>query len=409
MINKSVATLKKERAMIYINHIKSLYYIFFIFIFTASQTVFSESWTFLVYMARDNSLSDEGDFNMNQMMSVNNPDVNILVYDCHKINNVKEAQKVVITNGKKTILETIADVDSGLEATFLDACRWALQDFPSDKIAIIAWDHGSGILNRGLFNACMRGFCYDDTTGNYLNDVQLMNALQILVQERNGRKIDLFGFDACLMAGIEMMSVLAPFVTTGIASQQTVPGNGYPYDLIINAVTANMNSVEFAQQIVASYESYYKASQEGYTLSACNLSVINQLLNSIDVLSNQLNQLLSNDDGTFENIIAQSTNSYFDEATYMDFVNFLSTLQANSAQMNLDNVTFEQLNSNINACLDAVKASVVANVTSNTLSHATGLSIYFPQNIVEPSYSNTYFVQNNNWNNFITTFINNQL
>ncbi len=373
-------------------------------------TAAQKPWTVLVYMARDNSLSDDGTLNMNQMMTTNNPNVNILVYDCHKLNGVKEAQKVVITNGKATVLETTPNVDSGLEDTFLAACQWALNDFPSDKVAIIAWDHGSGPLNRSsLFHTMMRGFCYDDTTGSYLNDVQLMDILNQLVQARNGKKIDYFGFDACLMADVEILAALAPYVVAATASQQTIPGEGYPYDQIFTNLTSSTRVLDFARQIVTAYNNFYASGQESYTLTAFDLSSVALLNGSINSLSHQLAQMLQNDStGAIEALIAQNTNSFFEEPTYMDFITFCAALQNNLSQMNLDSSTQQQLSAALNACISSATKIIVSHVASNDLSSATGLSIYFPQTIVEPSYEATYFAQQNAWDLFINQFINGQ-
>ena len=186
-------------------------------------------WTFLVYMARDNSLSDEGTFNIDQMKSVANENANILVFDSHKLNGVKESQKLVITNNSVQVIETLPNLDSGSPDTFLQACLWAVNDFPSDKLAIIAWDHGSGPLNRAGKQYTERGFCYDDTTNNNLTDVNILNPLAQIVKARGGKAIDLFGFDACLMADVEIIAGLAAYTGIVVASQQTVPGTGWDY------------------------------------------------------------------------------------------------------------------------------------------------------------------------------------
>src|ERR1700722_9721920 len=92
-------------------------------------------WTFLVYMARDNSLSDFGTVNINELKSISNPNVNILVVDSHNLNGVKETQKLLITHDSVKVLETIPNLDSGNIENFTQACLWAVNDFPSEKLA----------------------------------------------------------------------------------------------------------------------------------------------------------------------------------------------------------------------------------------------------------------------------------
>lgn len=367
--------------------------------------------TFFVYIARDNSLVDYGPFNIDQMKSVDNPNVNILVYDCFNIDGVKKAQMLLVTRDKATVLFTVDNADSGDETVFTQACVWVATHYPSDKLAIVAWNHGSGMLNRAPFfdHYMHRGFCYDDTTGSYLDDIKLMRALKAVVVARGGKKIDIFGFDACLMADVEIMAALAPYVNYGIASQQTIPGEGCPYDLILKSITKDTTALAFARQIVAAYGKYYSRTSEGYTLSAIDLSRISAINNSINLLAQVLKQVLQADtSGAAYKVIKKAVNSYYDESTYMDLYMFGSSLLSNVARMKINDKTLaSKLQATLTTLLRNIKVAVVANIFSRNLSYSKGLSLYFPQGFVESSYEDTYFAQNNEWLKFIGYYTNN--
>jgi cysteine peptidase C11 family protein len=369
----------------------------------------TKPWTFLVYMARDNSLSDYGTININAMKSAQNPNVNILVYDCSNISGNKMAQKLLITHNAITILETIPHADSGSVDTFINACTWAVTDFPSTNLAIVAWNHGSGMLNRlGLAHQyLMRGFCYDDTTGNYLDDIKLMYALDAIVKLRNGRKIDIFGFDACLMADVEMISALAPYASYVVASQETIPGDGWNYAGLLSWYNnQNITPIKFAGMIVSAYDTYYR-NKTSYTLSAINTVVYATLNNAINSMAVALNMLLNAaQPDKARTAIMQSLNSYFEEPTYLDFYTFCTRLLASTSLMGGANTgVVQQLKTSLGTCINSLRSMIIANVRSRDRASATGLSIYFPQQFVENSYRDTFFGQTNAWTQFITSYI----
>lgn len=378
----------------------------------AGRTKAVKPWTFLVYMARDNDLNDFGTHNIEQMISAaNNSSVNILVYDCHKLDGHKVAQKLLITRDGALTLETQPNIDSGKGETFYNACIWALKNFPSEKFAVVAWNHGSGILNRlpQDHRYLLRGFCYDDTTGNYLDDVQLMQALEKVVKFRKGKKIDIIGFDACLMADIEMVAAVAPYALYTVASQETIPGDGWDYEgLLTWQDNKILTALEFAKQITTSYDAYYRARSYSYTLSAINNTKFNALYEAIDQLSQQLTSLLHSKYSTaIYAAIDRANNSFFEEPTYMDFYSFCSTLYGITNRMSfMDKITATALKSALNKCMLIVRGMITANVKSRDRLRASGLSIYFPQPYtIEESYPTTYFGKTNAWLNFICNYI----
>lgn len=368
-------------------------------------------WTFLVYMARDNDLADFGTHNIEQMMAAANPHVNILVYDCHKLNGKKVAQKLLITENDVIVLGTTPNVDSGLEETFCNACLWALQEFPSDKFAVVAWNHGSGMLNRlpQAHHYMLRGFCYDDTTGNYLDDVKLMRALEKIVKFRKGKKIDIFGFDACLMADIEMIAALAPYALYTVASQETIPGEGWDYTGLLNwPQNTVLTAAEFAKQIVTSYDAYYRTRPYSYTLSAINNANFNHLNTAINELSQQLVFLLHSKYGsTLRRGIEKARNSFFEEPTYMDFYSFCYNLYGFINRLSfMDKPTATAIKTVLNKCTMLLRSMVTANVKSRDRSRASGLSIYFPQMyMIEDSYLNIFFGKTSKWVDFISDYV----
>lgn len=374
------------------------------------------SWTFLVYIAADNSLSDFAQFNINQMKMVANPNVNILAYWCPPPKNgQKIGQKVVVTPGVQTVVGTDTGVDSGSSIALLNACNWAINNYPSEKFALVLWNHGSGILNRKRFPGNeLRGFCYDDTTGNHLDDISLRSVLNTVKSARAGKKIDIVGFDACLMAGFEVASALSDYASYLVASEQTEPGYGWSYGFLQN-LTSGSDQATVACSIASTYNTFYNQNNVGqktnnYTLSVMNLANYAPADAAVNALSVALiNGLKTSLKTPLKAAVQKSISRPFDERTYIDLLTFCTKLKTNVAAMTYSaalNGTVAAIQAAVTNAINMVTPLVVANFSGSALPGARGVSIYYPQWYVEPSYARSYFGQRSAWNSFITASMN---
>jgi hypothetical protein len=375
-------------------------------------------WTILVYIAADNSLSDFAQFNIDQMKLINNPKVNILVYWCPPVENgQKIGQKLEITyNNQKIVATDRSGVDSGSRVTLSNACGWAINSYPSDKFALVLWNHGSGILNRSFTDKyAMRGFCYDDTTGNNLTDIDLRAVLTDIKIARNNKKTDIVGFDACLMAGCEVASGLSDLASYLVASEQTEPGYGWDYSFL-KTFTSGADQLAAAKSITTAYNLFYKANTFGqktnsYTMSTMDLSQYT----AVDTALNNLSLALITAWDTalkpkLKLAIQKSISRPFDDTVYIDMITFSNNLIKNIASIQASSVLKPQLVTIKTALTQLVQkatALVVLNVKGSDLPGALGVSLYLPQNFIEPSYASSYFAPRNNWSAFITKFIRN--
>ncbi|MEM4953708.1 MAG: clostripain-related cysteine peptidase, partial [Desulfurococcaceae archaeon] len=157
----------------------------------------------------------------------------------------------------------------------------AASRYPAQHYALILWDHGNS----------WNGFGWDETNNDYLTVEEIKEALSNI-----NIKIDLLGFDACLMASIEVAYTLSLTgnVDVMIASEEYVPAYGWPYDKILSKLVENPNMTpeELAKVIVNEYiESYSKGSQ-GFapyaTMSAINMNKIGEIVSHLGDLSRYL-------------------------------------------------------------------------------------------------------------------------
>ena len=109
---------------------------------------------------------------------------------------------------------------------------------------MIFWNHGAGsILGFGADE----NFNYD---GLYLYEMA-----DAFLNSYDGQKFDIVGFDACLMASIEMASVLEPYSKYMVASEEVEPGGGWNYEYYFSAfaATPGMTGKEFGIAITDGY------------------------------------------------------------------------------------------------------------------------------------------------------------
>jgi len=77
----------------------------------------------------------------------------------------------------------------------------------------------------------------DDAHANrYLSDIRLGGILAGFAN-RLGHKIDLLGFDACLMGLAEIFHELSPAVALAVGSDEELPKGSWPYDSIFGDLT----------------------------------------------------------------------------------------------------------------------------------------------------------------------------
>ena len=78
-----------------------------------------------------------------------------------------------------------------------------------------------------------RGVCFDETYGTYLTNQKIDEALSAICSKLK-KKIDIIGFDACLMSMIETAELIKNYAEYMVASQEVELGAGWRYDLVLN-------------------------------------------------------------------------------------------------------------------------------------------------------------------------------
>jgi len=366
-------------------------------------------WTFLIYMAADNSLQPDADINIDELKKIGSTEnVNILVHlNTKRPNEPKITQRLLIHKGSVEQFGPTQDLDSGNADTLIDAMKWAYTNFPADHYALDLWDHGSGPLNRTITRN--RGCCYDDSTGNFFTDADLAYALDTIQKScLNGQKLDIIAFDACLMADLEIAFLLQPFAHYQVSSQQTIPGLGFAYtDVFALFQSKAPTAREVGLQIVKTYQHFYTIQQEEFTLSLISLDALNPLLQAHKTISTLLEHLLqSSHKSKVHSAIAYAASHalHFEEPTCMDLSMFYSNLLSKVSSLGLSAADARTLSNALMAGKKAIAIAVLAHVASSRLAKSQGISIYFPQGALEETYPQLIWSQNNPWLSVVSSF-----
>lgn len=397
---------------------KSLLLISSFFCVYLVDAVEKKPWTFLVYLAAANDLNPFASLDLQEMMKVgSNAHINIIVYLTIQEDGEPKVTKKLYIN-KNAIVQIGADMirDSGDVSTLEEALEWACVDYPSDHMAVVLWDHGAGPLNRAKMKIEMlsapKGVCYDYDTNNYLTDRDCLQAFSWARDTlRGGKKFDIIAFDACLMASLEMAYTLASCADYMVASEETIPGNGYQYAYLLNQfITKSLDPLSFAKLMVSSYNQEYAGTRD-YTLSAIDLNVLQSLVNNVNAVAQFLTMQLNGINSLAAwSTIKKSASTYnclsFDQGTYIDLGQLYKNLLKNVSGFKLSTTDAAQFKKMLNYGIALFPAVIKANTMSSNYYQATGLTMYFARYVVEPSYYDLYWTEDNpQWLNFLEAYL----
>jgi len=363
-------------------------------------------WTFLVYLDADNNLETDGINDFLEMASVGS-DANIhIVVQFDRIpgyntsyNDWTSTKRFYITLGMTptaaNALSDLGEQNMGLTSTLSNFITWGVANYPSDHYALVLWDHGAGWKGHEEKNdPLFKGVCYDDTNSDYLTVQEVETALSTA-----GVYIDLLGFDACLMANVEIDYQLKDLAHIRVASEEVIPLEGWPYDTILSDLksTPTMNPNSLGSTIVSRYIGYY-GTDFPEAVPAVDLSQESTLSTAIESLALELTSKI----GTYITDIraarGSSDASYYD-MTYIDLYNFSYQIYNRISDTAIQNAAQDIMN--------AINSMTIAEAHGSYHPGFHGTTIYYPGNIGD--YDSDYetilnFTADLSWDEFLLTY-----
>lgn len=258
----------------------------------------------------------------------------------------------------------------GEAQTLVDFLNFSHAAYPAKHYSLIFWDHGSGPI---------QGFCYDEVFQDIVELRELKAALDASAFKEEAR-LDWIGFDACLMASVEMAGLLSNYTDYLIASQETESGAGWDY-AFLKEFNDTSDTEEIADAILTTYRDYFREHRTLFfnpdvTLSCMDLTKIGDTQAAMDALFDDMAQDLSAGDYRKLAKYREQMKSYGIAATggrgnSLDLVD-LGDLADVMAQ------TYPKEAKALRQTVDDLVVRQVTNVRG-----ASGVSLYYPYNNTE--------------------------
>lgn len=271
-------------------------------------------WTFMVYLDADNNLESAGIDDFLEMASVTDSNkVNIIVQMdripsyTSSYGNWTGTRRFSIGHNDTPSMAPVQDLgeqNMGDPNVLQDFVEWAITNYPAKRYMLSIWNHGDGwrrsreLLHERAMRArdasrpdqgVAKAVATDDTD----NDVLYMREVQTALEAARQRlgtvvKLDVVGFDACLMGMVEVTYACRDVANHVVGSEDLEPGDGWPYDTILAdlVATPTMTPQQLADLVVDKYGSYYGS---GTTQSAVDVSELSNLASKINAFTTAAN------------------------------------------------------------------------------------------------------------------------
>jgi hypothetical protein len=416
-------------------------------------------WTVMVFLNADNNLEPFGIKDFLEMAKVGSTaKVNVVVqFDRHPgyttaYEDWTGTLRFKVAKGMTPVpsqaVEDLGEIDMGSGVALADFVKWSQQTYPAKKYMLVIWDHGQGWRfnaavapfqgkNRPLFeemtgtlpgargakkstqmlpafrvvNGPVRYVSIDESSGSKLYNRDIQDSLQAYL---GTNKLDVIGFDACLMAMIETSYAMRDVARGMVGSEELEPGNGWEYSRWLGKLIADpsADAKALGKIVVQAYRDEYATSDE-VTLSAVDLEKVGALADKVTRLATACEQELN---AELANIKAARTACANYAPGYglhgIDLGRLCDQLQMNCASAAIKMRAAEAKTELSGLVLDAF-ASTDRQGDFGSL----GLAIYFPHRKAaydsDPdgsgySEANTnypvQFVQQHRWDNFLHKF-----
>ena len=277
------------------------------------------------------------------------------------------------------------------------------------KLAPVPLAQARAAIRRGgraLFRSTVqkmaqsRAIAFDDQAKDYIDNIE-MKRVMLDIKKLLKRKVDVVGFDACLMSMLEVGYQIRGAAAYSVGSQEEEPNEGWPYDRILTALAKKpaMTPAELSRLAVGQYLASYGANS-GVTFAATDLGQVDAVAAAVNTLGAALAKAVS-DTKVFADI--QSVRSRVQEysSPYDDYVDLLDLC---------DGLTKLVGDAEVAAACAAVKAAAAPMILQSgwkgaNMARSHGTSIYFPKKKVCGLYKTLDFAKKNAWTKFINAYV----
>jgi len=360
-------------------------------------------WTVLVYEAADNDLEKYMVQDVNDMENIgSNTDMNIVL----QMDRGKEpselsggwggARRLRLTKNEdpynidSPVLQDLGQVNMSKPESLSDFIQWGMKNFPAEHYMLVMSDHGAG----------WKGGIEDKSHDDWMSMPEMRQGIED-AQKRTGEKLDIIGFDACLMGQTEVAYELKDSADYMVASQEREGAEGWPYhnilskDILKNIERAIKLKVKLKPDEMAKFIVRASAQDQKNlpTMSAIDLSKMDKVAKATDKFAKAL--IETDTPKTHLKTLVRQTQKFEGFKDHYDFCRRIVLS---------DEVKDEKLKDSAQEVMDRVYEAVILEEHSKDYPDAQGLSIYLPSYRTTPpdDYLETQFAKDTHWDEALT-------
>ncbi|MGE5239325.1 MAG: clostripain-related cysteine peptidase [Chloroflexota bacterium] len=424
----------------------------------AKKKAAMKKWSVMIYLAGDNNLDGAGVVDLVEMKQVGCTESINIIAQFDRAGSKEETLRYCLRKGTplaKDAVMKLGETNMGDPKVLEDFVSWGVNNYPAEHYLLVLWNHGAGWddanlyegdvfsgaappvsrkrkpvvtrspvargaktlpftlaraglsrARRALFRTTVesavktRAIAFDDQAQDFLDNVELKKVMK-RIKKSIKRPVDILGMDACLMSMVEVAYQMRDVADYTVASEETEPGDGWPYDSILKSLAAKpeMTPEELSGMIVKSYLASYGAG-DGVTQSALRLANLKRLAGAVDSLGKALKKALANSSlhaavMTARAKVQEYSRPYDD---YCDLLDLCSLLESNLVDAAVRK-----------ACADVRKTAsdviVASGYKGSAVDNSQGISIYFPKRSLSPLYKTLDFTKANSWDEFLQAYL----
>jgi len=332
------------------------------------------SWTVLVYMLADNNLEPVLAWDFEEMAALPEADdLNVVVLaDRHaefterailNLPDWETAKLIQIAPDELKELDDWGEIDMGDPDMLTDFMVEGMTAYPADHYALVMWNHGAP-----------EGIGSDDSSGDILGTWEIEPAVRAALDRTGVDHLDIIGFDACLMAALDVAVAVAPVADYMVASEELEPGTGWDYSAFAYVADYPAGTADgLGRNILETFVSSVGESEPNVTLSLIDLELIDELTAALDTLAD----VMADDADSFAAAVGRerakvvefgSSPNPEDDFFMIDLGDLLERIA--DAEPGLTTPA--------RAALRALDDAIVDSQNGPATAGATGLAVYFP-------------------------------
>lgn len=325
------------------------------------DTSLGDSWTIALFVSGDNNLEKYWGENSRPLLEMIPASSGVRIVAVMDWLTENGTYLYEISGGVTTEVASYEEMNFGDGATF----QWFITEtstlYPSDHLAVIGWDHGYA----------WRYFSDDTTSGDRITMPELQAAI-----EDAGVFIDILAFDACNMAAIEVVYQVALTELVGIvvASEESIPLNGFPYDLMLTPVAEDPTRTpeQVATDMVDGWGEFYGPETWAKTtaLSATDALSVGMQSYAFEEWCSAMHDNLDNYKWNYKSAL-KAAYSAWATCEHVDVGDLCVQLLAD------EGITDEALRVATAAVAGVIESSVITYWNADEIPTATGLTLYW--------------------------------